>query len=203
MRTQSRRAAFGQFRPIGSGLRTTASGFSWPGRLQASTAASLVGASTSAARTEPMPDAPTTHPMVQGVPARHGRPEHAHAEPDRADQGRSHTGPLRRNRRCARDGVGDDQACHRYVREERHGQPQHAAPSGPCIERQHQSRQQPSLGSGKPLPGRLACNAQRGTDDGPTHLARPKNIDDLLKLITLALQRFLNWCEPLQQTVRW
>src|SRR5580700_4541237 len=57
--------------------------------------------------------------------------------------------------------------------------------------------------TGKPLPGRLARNAESRTNHSPTHLTRPQKIDGLPKLIAFALHRLLDGPKPFQQPLRW
>jgi hypothetical protein len=59
------------------------------------------------------------------------------------------------------------------------------------------------LTSCESFPSGLARDAKRSPYYCPTHSACPKDIDDLLKLVTLALDRFLYWFKALQQTFRW
>src|SRR5436853_3322413 len=58
------------------------------------------------------------------------------------------------------------------------------------------------LGSGKPLPSGLTRDAQRTSNLRPTHLSRSKDLNHLLELIALALDRVLNCLKALQQTFR-
>ena len=60
---------------------------------------------------------------------------------------------------------------------------------GPCM---------PKRASGKSLPRRLARDAQRRPDLGPTNFARSKDIYNLLQLIALAFERILDWVKASQ-----
>src|SRR5262249_24604428 len=54
----------------------------------------------------------------------------------------------------------------------------------------------------EPLPRGLARDAERVADQSPAHFARAQDIDDLLELIPLALQRVFDRLQPLKQAFR-